>query len=130
MAINPRWIVAIVMLFVLCTVASNTAEMVPPMHGSTTIVSGNMSNVTTVLDRLTIFGHSEYSTDIIQNVGTVVNCTLTTLGALWDILWWNYSFFDTDNFFVNLVRYAILFPLSIAFMFAMGYILRNIFSPR
>lgn len=113
---SPRWLWGCAVLWVVLTIMSNVIEQLDPL------TAANM----TVLGRLTTYQHVEVA-DPLGSFFAGAGTLLTMVGAVWDILWFNYSFLQ-DNFLGQMARYIMGIPLTVAMFFYVGYILRSMIA--
>lgn len=109
---SPRWLIAFAILFAVFTVFSNIVEMNDPY------VAADQ----TVLSRLLSFQHIS-AQDPIGAVIAGVNALSKTVGAIWDILWFNYSFLvatPSDPNFIGTTLRILLLCVSVGFMLTLA----------
>lgn len=95
---NPKWIIGLLMLFILAAIFSGIMEQ--------TYVG---TAEETILERLMSPNFPEFSSPLGAITG-FISLTWGWIQALWDVFTWNYAMYQGDW---AIVRWVFLLPLSI-----------------
>ena len=111
---SPRWLIGIGFLFIICSLISATIEK------QDIIASGSTEQ--TVIEEALSFTKVDM-TDIFGNPTAIVQATGDTLGGIWRMLMWDYSFFkasdDNANTLGVIAKYFFLM-ITLGLMFSLA----------
>ena len=110
---KTSWFIGIIMLFGIFTVISGIIEM-------NTMGSDDIS----ILQSLMQPQIPEF-TNPLGAVFAVVNVAWDYLQVLWDVLWFDYAFFQGQWLYV---KYLVFWPISVALVISLVFVLRGVGS--
>jgi len=98
---KASWIIGLWMLFIGGALLSGILEM--QYLGGSESVSGVFNSLMSV--------PSLANLNFLEIVGAVIGIVWNWIQAFWDMLWWNYAFFD-DSWAI--IKWILFYPLSVA----------------
>lgn len=111
---SNKWTIGIMVIFVVLTVMSGICEYT---------VFGD--DDTSLLQRLMTTPDISETTSIVGAVFGYIGFGWDYLQTLWDVLWFDYSFFQGQWL---LVKYILFYPVSIAFVISIILAIRGVGS--
>lgn len=105
---NPKWLIGILMMFVLCSIFSGIIEMAYIGDTETSVI-GRLFYV----DALTVQGTWGNITSFFTGVFTQ---PLQFLQALWDVLTWDYAMFHGAYGIVRILLFTVSAGLIVSFV--------------
>lgn len=136
-----RWIIGLIFIFMVCMLISNVIEQASPVS----------TREMTLLDAAVGFTTVEVN-DPYTGIGAVVQAGLGVIEAIWNALWFNYSFwYNTEAGYTEanceagggryldsglcqfpngfmVIRYVLFWPMTIGFLFALAMALRSVIA--
>ena len=113
---KTSWIIGIWILFIGGSIISGIVEM-QYLSGST-----DEAGVFTNLMTAPVLGDN---VNLFTIIGAVIKITVGWVGAIWDMLWWDYAFF-TGGWVI--FKWVLLFPLSIGLITTIVMAIRGVGS--
>ncbi len=114
MYLNPRWIIALGMALILCSIVSNTIEMASPVGTNETSVYSVVTGFTTLNFQ-----------DPMKAIGTVFQLAPGAVALLFKMMLWDYSFFEVTGDFLGPLIRILLLCMSFGVMIALVVVFRQ-----
>ena len=103
---STKWLIGLLLMWGVMTLISGVLESTTLGENEVGILQGLMTSPTVTS-----------STDFLGAATSWINYGTNFIGNLWDVFWFNYSFFQGQWL---IVKYVIFMPISVALAFSIG----------